>query len=102
MSRKGDVLCSNNDDNNVKPVKADEISTDLACSNRQNPYAWVRNFLLFMEKGSRFYKWVHGSYKWVVLSKSRCRSNHGNNEILPRVEGRESWEGGKLGRDVRA
>ena len=43
---------SNNDNNKVKPVKADKMSKDLASSNRQNPYSWIKNFPLSTESGS--------------------------------------------------
>ena len=56
----------------------------------QNPYhpqidkihirTWVGNFLIFKQKGSQFLNVL--SYKRVLLSKSRFRSNHCRNKVL--------------------
>ena len=60
-------------------MNAKEIAADSTSSTRQHLIKWVRNLLKFIQMSSDFLNIL--SHKWVLLSKSRCRSNHDHTEV---------------------
>ncbi len=63
---------------NDNPGQKTEI---FLCFKSTNSCTWVKDFLIFMQMGSKFLNTP--SYEWVLFSKSRFRSNHVDNEVPP-------------------